>query len=1053
MRPNQDQSEVLMSKALKEIQRLKAELNALRAASLEPIAIVGMACRFPGDCATPEAFWKLLRDGKSPVGPVPKDRWDIDHFYDVNPKTPGRINCRDGAFLSGVDQFDPLFFNISPREAEALDPQQRILLEVGWEALEDAGWLPDKQAGRPVGVFIGISGFDYALHLLGPGNEADIDPYCGTGTVFSTAAGRLSYTFGLTGPCLAVDTACSSSLVAIHLACQSLRQKECEAALVGGVNLILGPSMSLNFSQSGLLASDGKTRTFDAQAAGYTRGEGCGVVLLKRLCDAVAEGDRIWAVLRGSAVNQDGHSGGLTVPSGSAQREVVRTALRNAGAEPHEIHYIEAHGTATPLGDPIEVQSLGEVFSGARKSEFPIQLGSVKTNLGHLEAAAGMASLFKVVLALAHEQIPPHLHLENPNPDIDWGHLPFVVTSTASAWKRGGSRRLAGVSSFGFSGTNAHLIVEEAPQVQPVLLEKAHAPTSDRAYHLLCLSAKQEPALREMAQRCLHALADRGPALPEELDAALSEIRLADVAHEANVRRVHFSHRLAILARDPAEACQALAAFGDRKRSDLWNVGKAVVDRPPSVGFLFTGQGSQYPGMGARLYATQPVFREALDRCEGIVRNELGFSILEVMHPRGQVDDAVGEPLIRSDMFSGPASSHMLDETQYAQPALYALEAALVALWASWGIRPDFVMGHSLGEYVAAYAAGVFTLEDGLRLVCERGRLVRAQCERGEMATVFATEATVAKALSDLRQEVFIAALNGPEIIVLSGTTRGMRAVLEHFKSCGIRCVPLRMSNGFHSGLVEPMMESFADFAAGIRYRAPQIPLISNLTGQRAGAEMATPGYWLRHLREPVRFARGAELLLEGGVDVLVEIGPDPVLSGLIQCLPARPSGSATLPWLPSLQRGQPEEKRLLRSLGQLYTMGAPVDWSAFDQPFVRQGASLPHYPFQRKRYWRERRPTETPVPVPGDGGRRTGGRGQGAGGRGRRTEDSGQWSVVSGQRTEGRGQGAGGRGANTKLFGNRGLGRRVLPWKQEHPWLAGTDSPYPPKGRMGEFG
>ncbi|MEQ8971994.1 MAG: beta-ketoacyl synthase N-terminal-like domain-containing protein [Coleofasciculus sp. C1-SOL-03] len=672
-----------LHRALLALKDARAKLEAVKRAQTEPIAIIGMGCRFPGNAHNPEAFWQLLRHGVDAIREVPPDRWDIKAYYDPDPDTPGKMYSRYGGFLEQVDQFDPQFFGITPREAVSLDPQQRLLLEVSWEALEQSGISPQTLVGSRTGVFVGMGIDDYAKAQIK--TSTPIDAYTGSGNAFCFGAGRLSYSLGLQGPSLAVDTACSTSLVTVHLACQSLRAGECNLALAGGVSLILSPEVSLYLSKTRALAADGRCKTFDAKADGYGRGEGCGIVVLKRLCDAIADHDNILALIRGSAVNQDGASSGLTVPNGAAQQSVIRHALANGKVEPADISYVETHGTGTALGDPIEVRALGAVLGEGRSPDKPLILGSLKTNIGHLEVAAGVASLIKVVLALQHQQIPAHLHLNQINPHLSLDEIPGKIPTEPTPWLRGEGRRLAGVSSFGLSGTNAHLLLEEAPARAPVQA------AVERPFHLLTLSAKSEAALLQLAHR-LEMYLRSHPSLS-----------LADVGFTLNTGRSHFAHRLALVADSSEQVCQQLAAYSTNPPGVFR--GQVQDSRRPKLAFLFTGQGSEYRGMGRQLYDTQPTFRQALQRCDAILRPYLEQPLLSVLYP-SEGEDSPGE------------------QTVYTQPALFALEYALYEVWRSWGIQPDAVLGDGVGEYVAACVAGVFSLEEGLKLIAVRSRLL-----------------------------------------------------------------------------------------------------------------------------------------------------------------------------------------------------------------------------------------------------------------------------------------------------------------------------------------
>jgi len=905
-----------LQKSLFVIQKLKSKLDEIEQAKTEPIAVIGMSCRFPGGADNPEKFWQLLRNGVDAIAQVPPDRWDVDAYYDPNPEVPGKIYTRSGGFLQQVDQFDPQFFGISPREAVSLDPQQRLLLEVSWEALENAGQAPSKLSGSQTGIFVGIGQNDYATVQINFGDPTQIDAYKGTGNAFCFASGRLSYVLGLQGPNLALDTACSSSLVSVHLACQSLRAGECNLALAGGVQLILSPEVTIFLSKAHALSPDGRCKTFDASANGYGRGEGCGIVVLKRLSDALADGDRILALIRGSATNHDGASSGLTVPNGLAQQGLIREALKNSKIEPYAVSYVETHGTGTALGDPIEVEALGTVFGKERPKDHSLMIGSVKTNVGHLEAAAGVAGLIKVILAMQHEEIPPHLHFKQPNPHINWDKLPIAVPTEPTPWSTGKKRRLAGVSSFGISGTNAYVILEEAPIREP------QPATAERSGHLLTLSAKTEEALKELAKSYEQYLTEK------------PDLDLGDVCFTAYTGRSHFEHRLSVVASSTTQVCEKLAAFSTQQEATGVFSRQVSGTSQPKVAFLFTGQGSQYVGMGRQLYETQPIFRAALDHCNELLRPYLEKPLLEVLYP------ASGE-------------SSPLDETAYTQPALFALEYAVFELWQSWGIKPTTVIGHSVGEYVAACVAGVFSLEDGLKLIAARGRLMQVLPPDGEMVAVLADEGKVQAAIEPYAQEVSIAAFNGSESLVISGKRQAIREVCATLETAGIKTKPLQVSHAFHSPLMEPMLAAFEQVARQVTYSSPRIGLISNVTGEPVNAEITTPEYWCLHIRQPVRFAASMKTLHQQGYEVFVEIGPKPTLLGMGRsCLPEKET--AIYAFLPSLRPGQADWQQMLQSLGQLYVYGVSIDWLGFDQNYPRQRVALPTYPFQRQRYWVE---------------------------------------------------------------------------------------------------
>ena len=812
-----------LKRAYLALERVQARIDELERARTEPIAVVGMGCRFPGGADTPDAFWQLLRDGVDAVCEVPRDRWDVDAYYDSEIGAPGKMCTRHGGFLRGrIDEFDPQFFGISPREAESMDPQQRLLLEVSWEALEDGAQVQERLPGSQTGVFIGITAHDYADLYLGLDNLDHIGTHHITGSVLNAAAGRLSYCMGFLGPCMAIDTACSSSLGAVHLACRSLLNDECRRALAGGVNLILSPLSTVALSQGNVLAPDGRCRAFDKAAAGMVRAEGCAVIVLKRLSHALEDGDNILALIRSSAVNQDGPSGGLTVPNGPSQEALIRRALASANLRPAEIDYIEAHGTGTPLGDPIELCALGNVFTEGRGR--PLVVGSVKTNIGHLEACSGIAGLIKVVLSLQHQQIPPHLHLHEPTPHVPWEGLPLVIPTQLMAWPSGGQPRLAGVSSFGLSGVNAHIVLQEAPPAGPPWRSECHD-GRDRPLHLLALSGRTEDALRQLAQRFERHLGDH------------PELAVGDVCFSANVGRLHMNHRLALVAASAVEVRDTLIAFLAGQPAQ--GLRHRHAGAPPKVAFLFMGQGSQYAGMGRELYDTQPTFRHVVERCDQILRPYLEHPLLDVLYP-------------------SPARHDLVDETVYAQPALFALEYALAELWRSWGIQPAIVMGHGIGQYVAACVAGVFRLEDGLKLVAERARLVQSLPRDGAMCAIFADPSRVEEAIRPFSHEVSIAAFNGPRDVVISGRRESVETVAANLATAGVETQPLKVSHAFHSCAHGPDPERLRTQGAGshLRTTADQPDLQSRRAPRHDGHRL---GRILAPSHSPSRLVRSRD--------------------------------------------------------------------------------------------------------------------------------------------------------------------------------------------------
>lgn len=909
----QDRLEKLSPKRLQLLAlELHEQVEALRASAREPIAVVGMACRFPGGSDDIDAYWDLLDQGRDAIRDVPRERWDIDALFDPDPDAPARVSTRGGGFIDDVSGFDAAFFGISPREAQTMDPQQRLLMEVAWEALEHAGIAPERLAGTDTGVYVGVCNIDHTQRVLDRGVE-NIDAYLASGNAHSVVAGRIAYFMGFQGPALAVDTACSSSLVALHLAVKGLRNGESRVALAAGVNLMCSVETTMALTKAHMLAPDGRCKTFDAAADGFSRGEGCGVVVLKRLSDARADGDRVLAVIRGTALNQDGRSGGLTVPNGPAQEAVIRAALADAGVEPRDIDYVEAHGTGTTLGDPIEVRALAGALGPGRPREQPLLIGSVKTNVGHLESAAGIAGVIKLVLSLVHERIPPHLHFKEPSPHIAWADYPVKVTAHGAPWKRGARPRLGGVSSFGFSGTNAHVILEEAPREE-------RAPRAQRPQHCIALSARSAAALAKTAGRWADAMEPNpGP-------------DLGDVAHTAAVGRSHFTERAAVVAGDAKSAREALRALAKGSPHPAVHCGQAIPGHEPEVVFLFTGQGAQYPGMAKALYDASPVFRNVVDRCDA----QLGA-------------DKAGRTL-KSVLSTDAGEASPIHETAWTQPALFAVEYGLAALWRSWGVEPAAVIGHSVGEYVAACVAGVFTLEEGISLIAERGRLMQALPPGGTMAAVFADRAEVEKAVAGSGGRVAIAAINAADSVVISGEERAVEALLQDLEKREVKGHRLFVSLAAHSPLVEPALDAMQAAAERVVMRPPDIPVAWNVTGGEAlpGGGAPDARYWRRHLREPVRFGDGIAWLHREGYRVFLEVGPHPTLLALAQR--TLPEEGTLL--LTSLRRGKDDWSELLASVAELYVHGAPIDWAGMDAPYGLRTLPMPTYPFERRKFW-----------------------------------------------------------------------------------------------------
>ncbi len=906
----------------------EAEGGDARGGTAEPIAIVGVGCRFPG-ANSPAAFWDLLKNGVDAITEVPPDRFDIDAFYHPHPTPPGKTMTRWGGFLDHVDRFDASFFGISPREAAQMDPQQRLLLEVAWEALEDAGVVTGSPQLHQTGVFIGMMTNDYE-DLMNSDLEG-LGFYTLTGGGRYAASGRLSYALGLEGPSMTVDTACSSSLVTVHLACQSLRLGECAVALAGGANLILQPHLHICCAQGGILAPDGRCKFGDARADGFIGSEGVGVVVLKRLSLARADGDPIYAVIRGSAVNSDGRSGkAFGTPSRTAQEAVIRQAYRNAGISPGEVDYVEAHGTGTRVGDLIEVQALAAVLAEGRTRDRPFRIGSVKTNFGHTEGAAGAAGLIKLALSLRHRAIPPSLHFREPAASIPWGDLPVAVQTELTPWPVESRPAVAGLNSFGLSGINAHIVVEEAPEVRShERREPGDAPGRAR---LFPLSARSAEALRALAAAYHAEVAGADGGAPESLD---------DVAYTASVRRSHHAHRLAVVAHSRQELGEHLDAFLRGETRPGMVAGRRESDRRRGLVFVFPGQGSQWLGMGRRLSEQEPAFREALSRCDGAIRAEVGWSVVAELN----ADESVSR----------------LGDIDVVQPTLFAIEVALAALWRAWGIEPDAVVGHSMGEVAAAHVAGALSLADAARIICQRSRLLRSVSGRGAMAAVELSLDEARAALQGYEDRLSIAVSSSPRSTVLSGDPAALGEVLETLRRRDVFCRPVKVDVASHSPQMDPLRDQLLRILAGLTPRPASLPIYSTVTGELSAGVELDARYWVRNLREPVLFSVAVERLLSDGHDIFLEMSPHPVLLPVVQqglqCLGR--DGAV----LPSLRRDEDERAAMLGSLGALYALGYPIDWTRL-HPTGGRCVRLPSYPWQRERYWIEGETDETGRPV-----------------------------------------------------------------------------------------
>ncbi len=901
------------------LQQALSRLKEAREQRFEPLAVIGVGCRFPG-AANIDAYWSLLSEGRCALAATPGDRFNGAALLATRDKEPGKITANRAGFVNDVDQFDAAFFGISRKEAQSLDPQHRMLLEVVWDALEHAALNPDTLRGTRTGLYLGICSNDY-LHLLTNRDYREIDPYLGIGNAHSTAAGRISYFMHWQGPSLAIDTACSSSLVAVHTAARALRNQDCDVAIAAGVNLILTPELSITLSQSGMLSPRGLCQTFAADADGFVRGEGCGVVVLKRLSQALADGDRILATVRGSAVNQDGRSNGLTAPNGLSQQEVIRAALADGGVDAEQVDYIEAHGTGTPLGDPIEMGSLGAVF-GQRKHKLTV--GSVKTNLGHLEGAAGIAGFIKTCLALHHGYIPAHLHFDRPSPHVDWS-LPVEIPTAGQEWQRSEARRrLAGVSSFGFGGTNAHVILEEAPAVAEVMdVESAEGP------QVLTLSAKTPTALTSLAdnyQRFLLADDASARAWPA-------------VCATANVGRAALQYRLALVAGDAEEAAARLKAFTLGDETPAWQ-GSATAE--PPLAWLFSGQGQRFVGAGREWYDRYPGFRACLDEAD-------------------QAISAVGSRSLPEMLWQDGAHWNGTD----VQLGLFGFQYAWAKWWQQLGLMPRVVLGHSLGEYAAACLAGVFSLADAVKLVHKRAELMGRLPEAGGMLAVAAGAAQLSPYLSDAAElRVSLAALNGPRQTVVAGSSAGLKQLEARLAAVGIGSKPLATSHAFHSPLLDPLLDEFEATANTIEFQRPRVAYLSPVLGDWDREQVATPGYWRRQLREPVRFAAALAKLAEQSSGVWAEIGPGNVLGRLAKAAVAGTEEAARPQVLAGWPGAADEDRYLQAELGQLWAAGAAVDWRSFYQRNGKRPrpVTLPSYPFERKRYWFTNEPIERQI-------------------------------------------------------------------------------------------
>jgi acyl transferase domain-containing protein/ubiquinone/menaquinone biosynthesis C-methylase UbiE/acyl carrier protein len=901
--------------ALAAIQQLQGRIRELENSSSEPIAVVGLGCRFPGEIHGPDRFWNALLNGVDGIVEVPSERWNIDEYYDPEMDVPGKMYTRYGGFIREIDQFDACFFGISPREALLMDPQQRLLLQTVWESFEYGGFDLNALYGSKTGVYVGISNFEYGTRGIWPADKKKITAYSGTGGSLGVAAGRLSYVYGFTGPSMIVDTACSSSLVTTHLAMQALRNGECDMAVSAGVNLILGPETHIYFCQGHMLAPDGHCKTFSSDANGYARGEGVGSIILKRLSDAEKDGDTIFAVLLGSAVNQDGPSGGLTVPNGPSQESVIKAAIKNARIKPTDVGYVEAHGTGTPLGDPIEISALSRVFKKDRDiAQNPLQVASVKTNIGHLESAAGIAGLIKTILSTSKGILPPHQNYVAPNPHIGWDEFPGNVVLKQTEWKS--TKRIGGVSSFSFSGTNAHVLVSNYIPKETAKIPRATANAWPKE-RILTLSGHSDQHLHAQAKAFATFLKEN------------STVNWNEFCTSAALGRTHLGKRGGIVASSVEDAIEKLqsAQFDIKSRKP----------GTPRVAFQFTGQGAQYPGMGKELYEQLPVFKAAIDECAEICKYYLDTSLIDILF-EDATDD---EPKINN--------------TRYTQPALFAFEYAFAKVLLDFGVQPDLLVGHSLGEFAAATISGVLSLEDAIKLVCARGRLMVEECTTGSMVSISLPAETVTEILSNdaFSGQLDIAGINTFEQVTVAGNSSAIAELIKVLETMGAEFKPLKISHAFHCHLAEPMIESFREVLSTVTFNQPNIELFTTIQGTDHSA-ITTPEYWCTHLRKPVDYVNGIESIVQEGIDIIIEVGPKPILTAFGKLVSEQGKFKSTPVWISATKKQLTPWTQLLNILSALYESGIEAPLKALYTGESRYPVHIPCTPFITESYWIE---------------------------------------------------------------------------------------------------
>lgn len=885
----------------------------------EKIAIVGMSCRFPGGANSIEEYWNVLMNGVDGICDVPETRWELEKYYDEDENAPGKMYCRKGGFLDiAVDEFDARFFNISPKEAAALDPQQRLLLEMTWEAFENADIDITKYSGTNTGVYVGMATTEYTLSNLYSGDLSNIDAYSLTGTCMSTACGRIAYTFGFEGPCIAVDTACSSALTALHLACTAIKAGEMSVGVVGGINLMLSPSPNIGFSKLHATSPDGHSKAFDASANGYGRGEGCGVLVIKKLSEAIRDKDNILGVIRATAINQDGKSNGLTAPNGASQAKLIEHTLEVANLSPLDVDYIEMHGTGTKLGDPIEVGAIVDTYGKGRSMSNPVKIGSVKSNIGHLEAAAGIASIAKVLLSLKNEVIPSNLYFNTPNPFINWSESPVKVINEHTKWEKGEKVRRAGINGFGFGGSNAHIIIEEYKTPQIIETEKTGI------NYILKISAKSENALNNQVRRYIDAIKE------------CADEKFVDFIYSANRGRADFEYRLSVTGQSKEQIITRLEDYLQGEEVDGTYTSfreKNIFKKERKTVFMFTGQGSQYVNMGKLLFETNSQFKEAIVKCDKLFKPLILKSIIDLMY---------GENV----------NSELVNQTVYAQPLIFSIEYALYKVWESYGVKPEIVMGHSIGEYAAAVASQIMTLEDAVKLVSIRGRLMDSAPGHGAMGTIFGNKDEVKAMIADYRDTVAIAAHNAKESCVISGASEAVDEILNAAEAKGIRVKKLKVSHGFHSQLMEPIMEDFKAIAEEVKFSTPKVRFVSALYAKEIEEDQILDAqYWTEHIRGTVDFYEAVTSISNAEDYTFLEVGSNRVLAALCKLIFGDDKVIAG-----TLSIKEEDAKQLSKNIAQLYVSGVNVDWNNIEFNGKKQWnrVAVPTYPFERVKYWNE---------------------------------------------------------------------------------------------------